>query len=281
MASRLANAGFEVTLLEKNGDVGGRCRSETFAGGGEGYRFDTGPSLMLLPERYMEQFTSVGEKMEDYLDVERVDPAYRAHFGDHTTLDLLYDIEAMRKQLDEVEFGAGGRYIDWLGRARASLDYGVAAFIERDANSILDFVDLSRVGPLALAVNPIDLLLPQFNQMAKYFKDERLRALFSYQELYVGLSPYNAPGVFSLLAATELTDGVWYPKGGFTKVRESFNALAEKKGAKVRLNSEVAEILTEEVSGLADAKGGSHTGRKVTGVRLASGEDYERRRRRR
>ena len=70
--------GFEVTLLEKNEDVGGRCRSEEFAGGGEGYRFDTGPSLMLLPERYMEQFTSVGEKMEDYLDVERVDPAYRA-----------------------------------------------------------------------------------------------------------------------------------------------------------------------------------------------------------
>ena len=272
MASRLAKAGFDVTVLEKNGDVGGRCRSETFANGGEGYRFDTGPSLMLLPERYMEQFTSVGEKMEDYLDVARVDPAYRAHFGDHTTLDLLYDIEAMRRQLDAVEPGAGGRYIDWLGRARASLDYGVAAFIERDANSILDFVDLSRVGPLALAVNPVDLLLPQFNQMAKYFKDERLRALFSYQELYVGLSPYNAPGVFSLLAATELTDGVWYPKGGFTKVRESFNALAEKMGAKIRLNTEVSEILTEEVGGLAESKGGSHTGRKVTGVRLASGE---------
>lgn len=272
VASRLAKSGFEVTVLEKNSDVGGRCRSETFAGGGEGYRFDTGPSLMLLPERYREQFTSVGEKMEDYLDIERVDPAYRAHFGDHTTLDLLYDIVEMRKQLDDIEEGAGGRYIDWLGRARASLDYGVAAFIERDANSILDFVDLSRVGPLALAVNPLDLLLPQFNQMAKYFKDERLRALFSYQELYVGLSPYNAPGVFSLLAATELTDGVWYPKGGFTKVRESLNALCEKMGAKVRTDSEVAEIVTEEVPGLGEQKGGTHTGRKVTGVRLKSGE---------
>ena len=272
VASRLARSGFAVTVLEKNDDVGGRCRSETFAGGGEGYRFDTGPSLMLLPERYREQFTAVGEKMEDYLDVERVDPAYRAHFGDHTTLDLLYDIVEMREQLDAIEPGAGGRYIDWLGRARASLDYGVAAFIERDANSILDFVDLSRVGPLALAVNPLDLLLPQFNQMAKYFKDERLRALFSYQELYVGLSPYNAPGVFSLLAATELTDGVWYPKGGFTKVRESLKALCDKTGAKVRVNSEVAEIITEEVPGLGERKGGTHTGRKVTGVRLKSGE---------
>ena len=64
MASRLANAGYEVTILEKNPDTGGRCRSESFEGGGEGYRFDTGPSLMLLPDRYREQFTAVGKKLE-------------------------------------------------------------------------------------------------------------------------------------------------------------------------------------------------------------------------
>jgi phytoene desaturase (3,4-didehydrolycopene-forming) len=273
MASRLAHAGYDVTILEKNLDTGGRCRSESFEGKGEGYRFDTGPSLMLLPDRYREQFTAVGKNLHDYMDIERVDPAYRAHFGDHTTLDLLYDTEKMRAQLDAVEEGAGGRYIDWLGRARASLDYGVAAFIEKDANSILDFVDLRRVGPLALAVNPVDLLLPQFNQMAKYFKNEKLRALFSYQELYVGLSPYNAPGVYSLLAATELTDGVWYPIGGFDKVRQSLQKLADEEGVTTRLGAEVSKIVTEP---LPDETGsaikGSKATQRVTGVRLESGE---------
>ena len=273
MASRLAHAGYDVTILEKNLDTGGRCRSESFDGKGEGYRFDTGPSLMLLPDRYREQFTAVGKNLHDYMDIKRVDPAYRAHFGDHTSLDLLYDTERMRAQLDAVEEGAGGRYIDWLGRARASLDYGVAAFIEKDANSILDFVDLRRVGPLALAVNPIDLLLPQFNQMAKYFKNEKLRALFSYQELYVGLSPYNAPGVFSLLAATELTDGVWYPVGGFDKVRQSLQALADEEGVVTRLGAEVAQIVTTPLAeGEASAIEGSKATQKVTGVRLESGE---------
>ena len=273
MASRLAHAGYDVTILEKNLDTGGRCRSESFDGKGEGYRFDTGPSLMLLPDRYREQFTAVGKNLHDHMDIKRVDPAYRAHFGDHTTLDLLYDTERMRAQLDAVEEGAGGRYIDWLGRARASLDYGVAAFIEKDANSILDFVDLRRVGPLALAVNPIDLLLPQFNQMAKYFKNEKLRALFSYQELYVGLSPYNAPGVFSLLAATELTDGVWYPVGGFDKVRQSLQALADEEGVVTRLGAEVAQIVTTPLAeGEASAIEGSKATQKVTGVRLESGE---------
>ena len=184
--------------------------------------------------------------------------------GDHTTLDLLYDIEAMRKQLDAVEFGAGGRYIDWLGRARASLDYGVAAFIERDSSSILDFVDISRVGPLALSVNPLDLLLPQYNQMAKYFKDERLRALFSYQELYVGLSPYNAPGVFSLLAATELTDGVWYPVGGFTKIRDALRRLATNHGAKINVGVAASAIITTAGATAKEA-------RTVTGVQLEDG----------
>ena len=273
MASRLAHAGYDVTILEKNLDTGGRCRSESFDGKGEGYRFDTGPSLMLLPDRYREQFTAVGKNLHDYMDIKRVDPAYRAHFGDHTSLDLLYDTERMRAQLDAVEEGAGGRYIDWLGRARASLDYGVAAFIEKDANSVLDFVDLRRVGPLALAVNPIDLLLPQFNQMAKYFKNEKLRALFSYQELYVGLSPYNAPGVFSLLAATELTDGVWYPVGGFDKVRQSLQALADEEGVVTRLGAEVAQIVTTPLAeGEASAIAGSKATQKVTGVRLESGE---------
>jgi hypothetical protein len=91
IASRLAHAGYDVTILEKNLDTGGRCRSEAFAGAAAGYRFDTGPSLMLLPDRYREQFTAVGKKMSDYMTIDRVDPAYRAHFGDHTSLDLLYD----------------------------------------------------------------------------------------------------------------------------------------------------------------------------------------------
>ena len=266
MASRLAFNGYKVTILEQNDSVGGRCRSEQFD---SEFRFDTGPSLLLLPDRYREQFTAVGETFETHVSIERCDPAYRAHFGDHTTLDLLYDAEKMRKQLDDVEEGAGGAYLDWLGRARASLDYGVAAFIDKDANSVLDFVNPQRVVPLALRVNPVDLLLSQHRQMSSYFKDKRLRALFTYQNLYVGLSPYNAPGVFSLLAATELTDGVWYPMGGFKNVGNALQTLCDKFGVETRLNSKVTEICTQEDASVDEKF--SSTGRKVTGVKLEDG----------
>ena len=81
-------------------------------------------------------------------------------------------------QVEEFEPGAGGKFIQWLGKARASQDLGIKAFIEQDSTSALDFVNPNRVLALALAVNPLDLLLPQTYQMGKYFKSPKLRALF-------------------------------------------------------------------------------------------------------
>lgn len=149
--------------------------------------------------------------------------------------------------MEAEEPGAGGVFFDWLGRARCSLDLGVKAFIEQDSTSVLDFLNPSRVLALALKVNPAELLLSQHWQMSAYFKSPKLRALFSFQELYVGLTPYNAPGVFSLLAATELTDGVWYPKGGFGTVRDALRRIAvDKLGVNLRTETQVAEILLED-----------------------------------
>ena len=141
---------------------------------------------------------------------------------------------------------------------------------------MLDFVDPRRVLELALKVNPLELLGSQHGQMSAYFKSEKLRALFSFQELYVGLSPYTAPGVFSLLAATELTDGVWYPVGGFQKVRDGLLSAAKSAGAAVRTSAPVARILLDrsEDGGAngADGTDGQRPARRVRGVELEGGE---------
>lgn len=271
IAGRLARAGFSVTLLEKNESAGGRMRSEIFNGDDlAGHRFDTGPSLLLFPEKYREAFAALGAVMEDHVQLARVEPtAMRVHYAeDATTLDLLYDAEAMRRQLEEVEPGAGQQYFRWLGDARASLDLGLKAFIEQDSTSALDFVDLTRVGPLALAVNPILLLGPQTWQLATHFSSNKIKALFSYQHLYVGLRPQNAPGVFSLLAATEITDGIWYPVGGFATVRDALVRLAEAHGVLTRYGSEVSAILVDENKAATK----SDNQRRIKGVQLASGE---------
>jgi phytoene desaturase (3,4-didehydrolycopene-forming) len=180
----------------------------------------------------------------------------------------------LKAQLEAIEPGAGGMFFDWLGRARSSLDLGVKAFIERDSTSALDFLNPGLVLPLALKVNALDLLLSQHRQMSGYFKSEKLRSLFSFQELYVGLSPYNAPGVFSLLAATELTDGVWYPKGGFGTVRDALQSIGQKLGVKLRTSTAVTQLITQEDAPPASVDGDTAAvpKRRVVGVRLDSGE---------
>ena len=168
--------------------------------------------------------------------------------------------------MEAIEPGAGGMFFDWLGRARSSLDLGVKAFIEQDSTSVLDFLNPGRVLALALKVNPLELLLSQSWQMSNYFKQPKLKALFSFQELYVGLTPYNAPGVFSLLAATELTDGVWYPKGGFQTVRDALLKITTRLGVTLRAETTVAEILLED----AGAEGAKKTVRRLRCIALCA-----------
>ncbi|CAG9467515.1 unnamed protein product [Pedinophyceae sp. YPF-701] len=254
----LAKQGMDVTILEKNADVGGRCQSETTAGG---FRFDTGPSLLLFPDTYKQTFALLGEPdMERRLPVTKITPAgYRVHFGDGSDADMIYDRDAMCAQLEKIEPGAGDAYLQWLRDAENSLKLGMENFIEVDADNLLGLLRLDKLIPMVLKVSPIDLLSPHVSVLGSKFKDPRLKAMFTFQDLYVGLSPYNAPGVYSLLAGTELLDGVWYPKGGFQNVRAQIRQLAEENGARVQCNAEVQRVLFE--------------GDRAVGVALAGGEE--------
>ena len=251
----LARTGFKVTILEKNGQTGGRCQSLATRGG---FRFDTGPSLLLFPDTYKKTFELLGSRLDDQVQVTKIEPAgYRVHFGDGTDADMFYDLKTMKEQLERMEPGAGEAYDVWIRDAANSLKLGMENFIERDADNLLQLLRLDKLIPMVLKVSPLNLLLPHINVLAQKFKDPRLKAMFTFQDLYVGLSPYNAPGVYSLLAGTELLDGVWYPKGGFQNIRQAVQRLAEEQGVQVVTNTEVKKILFE--------------GSTAVGVQLADG----------
>eukprot|EP00897_Mesotaenium_endlicherianum_P000927 jgi/Mesen1/10835/ME000093S10359 len=242
VATRLAREGHRVVLCEKNAEVGGRVQSVVDEAG---TRFDTGPSLLLMPQKYREAFAALGEDLDEHVQLARVEPAaYRVFFSDAAQpeggrvqmhLDLLYDVEAMCRQLEAGSASAAGKpaggAMQKFGRLMEKHDPGPSAsFIERDFRSFWDYADLPRLLPLLLHLSPLELLGQHAARMRGYFKDPRLQALFTFQDLYVGLSPYDAPGVFSLLAATEITDGVWYPLGGFRTVSGALERIARKNG---------------------------------------------------
>ncbi|KAG1658209.1 hypothetical protein FOA52_008232 [Chlamydomonas sp. UWO 241] len=284
-AGRLAREGLSVTLLEANAEVGGRCQTVTLtaplpaghrgssgststSGSSSGvaqWRFDTGPSLLLFPDTYKATYESLGTNIADHVQLRRVEEAcYRVNFEGRGHLDMLYDVQAMVTQMEGVEAGAGAQYLFWLASARAALDAGMSAFIRRDFGSPFDMLDprvLLPLLPLLLGggLSVPELLGEHYGCLAARFRDERLRAMFTFQDLYVGLSPYSAPGAFSLLAATELTDAVWYPVGGFGEVRDSLRSMAERLGVRIATNARVASIDT------------TPDGARVEGVTLEGG----------
>jgi phytoene desaturase len=248
-AIHLARAGLAVTILEKDLEPGGRCGRLVR----DGHRFDTGPTLFVMPRLYESEFRALGTAMDERLELRRVDPTYRLVFDDGEQLSLTSDMAAMRRQLEAWEpgsFAALGRYLTAGAR-----HYEIVAekMVARDFRHPTDYL---RIGALGLLVrdNP---LANHYRKMARYFSAPRLKSAFTFQDLYVGLSPYEAPAILSLMSFTELAHGVWYPRGGMYAVVETLVELAEAAGVELRFGAEVSRI---------DA-----TDHAVRGVSLADG----------
>ncbi len=233
-AARLARAGFTVTVVEKQALPGGR--------GGilqrDGFTFDTGPTLFLMPEVFAETYAALGQSMQDHLDLIRIDPTYRVHFHDGSSIDLTADLEMMRRQLDAMEPGAFGRYLEFLRHGYRHYQISLDRFVGRNFNSLSDYFSLRNL-PLMIQLNA---LVKHYTHTSRFFTDPRLRAAFSFQNMYLGLSPFDAPATFTLLQYTELGDGVWFPRGGMYEVIRSMAGLAEGLGVRFRFNSPVQSI---------------------------------------
>lgn len=205
-AARLAREGYDVTVVEKNGGPGGRCgRLEA-----DGHRFDTGATLFLMPELYAKAFRDLGERMEDHIELLRVDPTYHIHFGDGTDLDLTSDFDAVRSQLEAIEPGSFAGLLRYLDEGRRHYELTLPNLVNRDFRSMREFLRPSNL----LLFLRLNVLTRHYENVGNYFSDSRLKIAFTFQNLYVGLSPYEAPAVFSLIQYSEFADGVWFPKGG-------------------------------------------------------------------
>jgi phytoene desaturase len=248
-AARLARQGFQVSVLEKHALPGGR----TGLIEKDGFRFDTGPTLFLMPEVFAETYQALGEKMEDHLDLVRLDPTYRAHFQDGSSLDLSANLVEMRAQLEEMEPGSFEAFLRFMAEGRRHYQVSLDHFVGRNFNSLMDYFSLANI-PLLFQLKALVKHLPY---TSRFFKDPRLQAAFSFQNMYLGLSPYEAPATFSLLQYTELGDGVWFPRGGMYKVIESLESIARGLGVRFHYNTPVSQIEIE--------------GKRAAGVRLQDG----------
>ncbi len=233
-ALHLLGAGRRVTVVERDALPGGRAgRLEL-----DGYRIDTGPTVLTMPDLADEPFAAVGDSLRKRVELVELHPAYRARFADGSSLDVHTGAEAMAA---EVERFAGAReaagYLrlrDWLGRLyRAQM----GRFIDANFDSPLGLLhpDLVRLAALG-GFGRLDA------RIGSFLKDERLRRVFSFQALYAGVPPARALAAYAVIAYMDTVAGVYFPRGGMHALPRAMADAAADAGADLRFGREVTRL---------------------------------------
>ena len=247
-AARLAHAGYKVTVLERHSAPGGRAGLWVSAG----FRFDTGPSLILMVEYWQQLFRDLGRRLKDFVTLVQLDPNYRIHYPDGTTLEITSTLNTLLGNVERIEPGVTPGMLGFLARSGELYHKGLS-FIDRNMHTRGSMFSLDHLAML-LGTGALGGLR---EMVSRYVRDERLQDALTFQSLYLGLSPYQSMAIYSLLPYTEIAGGLYYPMGGVHRLSEALAELAEDAGAEICYTSGVARI---------ERKGGS-----VTGVVLDDG----------
>ncbi|NBD13798.1 phytoene desaturase family protein [Corallococcus silvisoli] len=252
-AARLARQGFDVQVFEKTHGPGGRCNRLQV----DGFTWDVGPTIVLMPEVFEETFRALGRRIEDSLTLVRCDPNYRVHFRDGSDVTFTSELCAMGRELERVEPGSFQRYLSFMARGRTQYRVSLDHFVGRNFEGIRDYFSPSVLARIFQARAHRRM----YADVSRYFRDDRLRAAMTFQTMYLGVSPFESPAVYGLLPFTELGVGIWFPKGGLYAIPLALERLAREEGVTLHYGRPVERILT---------KGG-----RATGVRLAGGEEVQ------
>lgn len=242
-ALRLAGAGRKVTVVERESVPGGRNGLLNKGG----YAFDTGPSVLTMPDLIADALACVGEDIKDWLDLVPLSPLYRAFYADGSQLDVHADTNRMQdeiaKTISKEEAVGYGKYVDFVTKL---YKYEMKDFIDRNIDSPLSLLtpNLAKL----IALGGFRRLAPKVNQ---YLKDPRTQKVYSFQAMYAGVSPQQALAIYAVIAYMDSVNGVFFPKGGMHAVPRALAGAAEKHGVIFKYNTTVSGI--EKSNGRATA----------------------------
>lgn len=250
-AMLLAAQGIRVTVLERHPRVGGR--TATFDH--EGFRFDMGPTFFLYPQILREIFSACGLRLEDEVDLIRLDPQYHLRFEQGGDIRATPDPQRMRAEIEKLNPDDADRFPAFMADNREKFRR-FAPILQRPFSSILDCLspDLLKALPLIRPWASVDA------DLNRHFEDPRTRLAFSFQSKYLGMSPFQCPSLFTILSFLEYEYGVFHPRGGCGEVSKAMANAAQSLGATIKLDTPVEEIL--------------FTGRRATGVRTADATEH-------
>jgi diapolycopene oxygenase len=249
-AIMLARAGFRVTLLEKNMNVGGKLSLlET-----RGFRFDLGPSIFTLPQIFRPIFEGDGKRLEDYISLTRVDPQWRNFFEDGVVVNLYESSQDMRTELSKLGDGVFEEYERFIAYSRTQYEIVEKGYLREGLDTFWQFLQFYRMNGLF----NLDYLHTVSSSIYKRVRNPYMRDIFEYFIKYVGSSALNSPGFMNLMPNIQLEFGLWYVDGGLYQLARAFAKRLSEVGVEVRLGCEVVKIdeSRKEVRGVVFRKAG-------------------------
>lgn len=227
-------AGFEVSLLEANDKVGGRANLIENAG----FRFDTGPTLVNYPWVFEQLFESAGRKLEAYVELLPVNPSVTFRWADGTHLSLSSDVRMFLTECERLEPGSGPAVFSFLRDAGAKYRIAFDKLISRNVDSPYKWFGSLRFAELCST----GIWRSLDGELKRFFREPHLREALGSYGMYLGGSPFDLPGMFTILPYGELAYGLWLPKGGVYSLVRAIEKLALELGVEIRTNCRVARI---------------------------------------
>lgn len=237
-ANLLAKAGFDITVVEKNSQPGGRAGIRK----SKGFIFDTGPSWYLMPDVFQHYFELLNTPVSHELDLIRLTPAYKVFFENAEPVSITSNIQTDAETFEKIENGAGARLRRYVKKGDEIYKLSLKHFLYTNFDSTRDLMkpDILRHGSTMtkLAFTSID------KYVATFVTDQRLRQILEYPMVFLGSSPFSAPAIYSLMSALDFKEGVFYPKGGLYTIIERLVSIGTALGVHYRYDSPVKHIMT-------------------------------------
>jgi len=236
-ASHLAKQGHQVTILEKNDQAGGRCRSWKK----DGYTFDMGPSWYWMPEIFEQFFNHFGKTVADFYNLIRLDPGYRIYFKNNEHIDVPASLDDLVAEFEKREKGSGLKLREFLKDAEYKYHTAMGDYVTRLSDSIVEFIEPR----LILKSLQLNLFSSLRKAVRKKFKNPLLVSLLEFPVLFLGSTPENTPALYSMMNYADLVKGTWFPQNGMVEISQAFAKIATDQGVKILLNKEVTKIEVE------------------------------------
>jgi len=254
-ATTLAARGYQVEVFEKNPWLGGKAAQLKEAG----FRFDMGPTILIRPSVLRRIFTEAGKRLEDYLDMVRLDPQWRCFFDDGLVLDLEDNLGAMATSLDKIKPGMGDGFLKFQELSEQLHTISNKFFFWKPVGSMMDTFDLKGSFSINVLRDVLKMRLGQTvgGTIREFIPDARVAQMLDHYTQYVGSSPDASPAILCAIGHMQSEEGIWYPMGGTRAVPEALVKLGRELGVAYHTSAEVERLTMEggKISGLVTAAG--------------------------